>query len=50
MSLSMQVAHNVAAALQCTADINWLEKAEKYYPPTVNDKGAYQFAVEVGKR
>jgi len=40
----------VAQSFQCSAEIDWLEDTEKYYPPTVNDKGAYRFAVEVGKR
>ncbi len=40
----------MARSLQCSAEIDWLEDTEKYYPPTVNDKAAYKFAVEVGQR
>jgi hypothetical protein len=46
----LQVAQGVARSFQCSAEIDWLEDTEKYYPPTVNDKAAYNFAVEVGQR
>lgn len=45
-----QVAQGIASSLQCTAVIDWLEDTEAYYPATVNDKSAYNFAVSVGKR
>ena len=46
----LQVAEGVAKSFQCSAEIDWLEDTEKYYPPTFNDKAAYKFAVEVGQR
>ena len=39
-----------AAAFGCKADIDWVEDTQPYYPPLVNDKHAYQFAVDVGQR
>ncbi|KAK9829138.1 hypothetical protein WJX72_004097 [[Myrmecia] bisecta] len=39
-----------AASFGCTADISWREEDQPYYPPTVNDKGAFEFAKDVGIR
>ena len=47
---AVQVAQGVATSFQCSAEVDWLEETEKYYPPTVNNKETYKFAVEVGKR
>ena len=46
----MQVAQGVAKSLQCSAEVDWLEDTEKYYPPTVNSKETYNFAMQVEKR
>lgn len=47
---ALQVAQGVTKSFQCNAEVDWLEDTEKYYPPTVNDKETYSFAVQVGKR
>lgn len=39
-----------AQAFGCTADVDWREEEQPYYPPTVNDAGAYAFAADVYKR
>ncbi|EIE22283.1 amidohydrolase, partial [Coccomyxa subellipsoidea C-169] len=39
-----------AQSHKCSATVDWLEKKEPYYPPTVNDRAMYNFAVDVGKR
>ncbi len=39
-----------AQSHKCSATVDWLEKEEPYYPPTVNDRAMYNFAVDVGKR
>ncbi len=45
-----QVAQGVATSFQCSAEVDWLEETEKYYPPTVNNKETYKFAMQVGRR
>ena len=39
-----------AAALGCTATVDWMQDALPYYPPTVNDAEAYRFAADVATR
>ncbi|CAL5221473.1 g3672 [Coccomyxa viridis] len=44
-----EVAQGVATSFQCSAEVDWLEETEKYYPPTVNNKETYKFAMQVGR-
>lgn len=46
----MQIITHTAAAHGCTADVDWLEEAHPYYPPTVNDPTLTAFAQDVGSR
>lgn len=39
-----------AASLGCTAQLNWMEEEHPYYPPTVNNAQAHDFAADVVKR
>jgi hypothetical protein len=39
-----------AAALGCSAEVDWMQEALPYYPPTVNDPEAYKFAADVATR
>jgi hypothetical protein len=34
----------VVGAYQCNGTVDWLEEEHPYYPPTVNDPGAAEFA------
>lgn len=34
----------VVAAYRCNGTVDWLEEEHPYYPPTVNDAGAAEFA------
>lgn len=34
----------VVGAYQCSGTVDWLEEEHPYYPPTVNDPGAAEFA------
>lgn len=38
------------AALGCSAEVDWMQEALPYYPPTVNDPDAYKFAADVAAR
>ena len=46
----MQIITHTAAAHGCSAEIDWLEAAHPYYPPTVNDPALTAFVQEVGAR
>jgi len=46
----IELAAAQAQAYGCTADVDWREEEQPYYPPTVNDAGAYAFAADVYKR
>lgn len=37
----------VVGAYQCNGTVDWLEEEHPYYPPTVNDPGAAEFAKAV---
>lgn len=39
-----------AAALGCTASVDWMQETMPYYPPTVNDAEVYKFAADVATR
>ena len=46
----LQVVHTQAKSFGCTAELDWLEKLEPYYPATVNDDRAYEFAMGVADK
>jgi hypothetical protein len=39
-----QMVPAVVGAYQCNGTVDWLEEEHPYYPPTVNDPGAAEFA------
>lgn len=39
-----QMVPAVVGAYQCNGTVDWLEDEHPYYPPTVNDAGATEFA------
>jgi hypothetical protein len=39
-----QMVPAVVGAYQCNGTVDWLEAEHPYYPPTVNDPGAAEFA------
>lgn len=46
----MQIISNTASAHGCTAEIDWMDEAHPYYPPTVNDASLAAFVKNVGTR
>lgn len=42
--LRLQMVPAVVGAYQCNGTVDWLEEEHPYYPPTVNDPGAAEFA------
>jgi len=38
---------SVASAYGCTAQVDWMQETDPYYPPVVNDPRAAQFAASV---
>jgi IAA-amino acid hydrolase len=45
--LSPQMVPAVVGAYQCNGTVDWLEEEHPYYPPTVNDPAAAEFAKSV---
>ena len=45
-----KVVTNTAAAFGCTADVDWMQEKQPYYPPTVNDVGAVELLRDVAAR
>lgn len=45
-----QLVSSQAAALGCSAEVDWMQEAMPYYPPTVNDAETYKFAADVATR
>ena len=39
-----------ARSYGCTAEVDWMEAESPYYPPTVNERGAFDFANDVAVR
>ena len=46
----LQIITSTAAAHGCTAEVDWMEEAHPYYPPTVNDVALASFVKDVGAR
>lgn len=44
-----QIVELQATSFGCRARIDWMEDEQPYYPPLVNDKAAYGFAMDVGQ-
>lgn len=43
----MQMVPAIVGGYQCNGTVDWLEEEHPYYPPTVNDPGAAEFAKSV---
>lgn len=46
----VQIMTSTAAAYGCSAEVDWMEEAHPYYPPTVNDPALAAFVKNVGAR
>ena len=46
----MQIMTSTAAAYGCSTEVDWMEEAHPYYPPTVNDPALAAFVKDVGAR
>jgi len=46
----VQIMTSTAAAYGCSAEVDWMEEAHPYYPPTVNDPALAAFVKDVGAR
>ena len=46
----MQIITNTAQAHGCSAEIDWMEEAHPYYPPTINSADLASFVKDVGAR
>lgn len=46
----MQMITNTAKAHGCSAEIDWMEEAHPYYPPTINNPDLAAFVKDVGAR
>lgn len=45
-----EIITNTAAAHGCSAEVDWMEEAHPYYPPTINDPALAAFVKDVGAR
>ena len=46
----MQIITSTAKAHGCSAEIDWMEEAHPYYPPTINNPDLAAFVKDVGAR
>ena len=46
----MQIITNTAKAHGCSAEVDWMEEAHPYYPPTINNPDLAAFVKNVGGR
>ena len=46
----MQIITSTAKAHSCSAEVDWMEEAHPYYPPTINNPDLAAFVKDVGGR
>lgn len=46
----MQIITSTAKAHGCSTEIDWMEEAHPYYPPTINTPDLAAFVKDVGAR
>ena len=50
LSCCLQIITKTAEAYGCSAEIDWMEEAHPYYPPTINNADLAAFVKDVGAR